>query len=302
MRTFSTAALALTLLAPAMGFAAGAAAPFEVGALRVERVGGQGAPVVLIPGLASGPWVWDETAKRLAARHAVYLLTLPGFDGRAPVAGVTIDGLARDLAALIATCKLDRPVIVGHSLGGTLALAFAASHSAEIRGVVAVDGLPVFPGTEGMTGDRSALGTRMRAQFAGQSAEQFAAGQRSYMAGMGVLDETLAAKLAERSSRSDIAATGELMAQLLELDLRPKLGDIAVPVVEVSPFNAADFAALQVDEAGKTAYYRGLLAGVAKLQVVSIAPARHFVMFDQPEKFAAALDAALAGMFESPAK
>jgi len=42
-----------------------------------------------------------------------------------------------------------------------------------------------------------------------------------------------------------------------------------------------------------------LLAGIAKLDVVSIAAARHFVMFDQPEKFAAALDAALASMVES---
>ena len=54
-----------------------------------------------------------------------------------------------------------------------------------------------------------------------------------------------------------------------------------------------------VDEAGKTGYYRMLLAGIEKLDVVSISPARHFVMFDQPEKFAAALDGALATMVES---
>jgi hypothetical protein len=49
-----------------------------------------------------------------------------------------------------------------------------------------------------------------------------------------------------------------------------------------------------VDEAGKTNYYRMLLTGIEKLDVVSISPARHFVMFDQPEKFAATLDQALA--------
>ena len=54
-----------------------------------------------------------------------------------------------------------------------------------------------------------------------------------------------------------------------------------------------------VDEAGKTGYYRMLLAGIEKLDVVSISPARHFVMFDQPEKFAAALDRALETMVES---
>ena len=57
-----------------------------------------------------------------------------------------------------------------------------------------------------------------------------------------------------------------------------------------------------VDEAGKTGYYRMLLAGIEQLDVVSISPARHFVMFDQPEKFAAALDRALASMVESQPK
>jgi pimeloyl-ACP methyl ester carboxylesterase len=45
-----------------------------------------------------------------------------------------------------------------------------------------------------------------------------------------------------------------------------------------------------------------LLAGIDKLEVVSIAGARHFVMFDQPEQFAAALDGALANMVESRSK
>ena len=52
-----------------------------------------------------------------------------------------------------------------------------------------------------------------------------------------------------------------------------------------------------VDEAGKTNYYRMLLTGIDQLDVVSISPARHFVMFDQPEKFSAALDQALAKVY-----
>jgi len=168
--------------------------------------------------------------------------------------------------------------------------------------VVAVDGLPVFPGTEGMTGDRSALGQRMRAQFEGQTPEQFKLGQQAYMKQIGSVDEAIAMKLAEFSSRSDITATADFAAQVMTADLRPKLASIKVPVVEISPFNAPDFAAMGVDENRKTEYYRMLLAGIEKLEVVSIAAARHFVMFDQPEKFAAALDGALASMVESAAR
>jgi hypothetical protein len=91
----------------------------------------------------------------------------------------------------------------------------------------------------------------------------------------------------------------EFAAQLLLLDLRPKLKSISVAVTEISPFYAPDFAAMGVDEAGKTSYYRMLLAGIEQLDVVSISPARHFVMFDQPQKFSAALDEALAKVYES---
>ena len=287
-------ACTLALLAPAFG----APAKFDAGALQVEQRGTSGRAIILIPGLSSGPWVWADTASRLEKNHVVYLLALPGFDGRKPVPGASFASLMQDLAMLIESRKLDRPVLVGHSLGGTLSLAFAADHPGTIGGVIAVDGLPVFPGTENMTGDRTAVGEQFRAQFANQTPGQFAEGQKAYMRQVGVLDAGMADKLAALTGRSDPAATGEIAGQVIQLDLRPRMKDITVPVVEISPFNPPDFAAFGLDEAGKANYYRGLMSGVADLEVVSVSPARHFVMFDQPERFAAALDAALAKLLE----
>jgi pimeloyl-ACP methyl ester carboxylesterase len=292
-RFLAGCALAFSLLAPVF--------PAEVGALKVEKLGTKGPGVILIPGLASGAWVWRDTTPRIAKDHRVYLLTLPGFDGRAPQPGVTLETLASDLAALIEKENLDRPVLVGHSLGGTLALAFAAEHSALISGVIAIDGLPVFPGTENAP-DRKVLADGTRAQFSGQTREQFIGGQQWYMRTIGAISEPLALELAGLTARSDPGATGDFAAQIMAADLRPKLAAIRVPVVEISPFNEPDFARIGVDEARKTEYYRLLLRGVERLEVVSIAPARHFVMFDQPEKFAAALDQALATMAASKAR
>ncbi len=293
-KTFAGFALALSLLAPAFG----AGSKFDVGSLAVEQVSDKGPAVILIPGLASGSWVWKDTAERLRGTHSVYLLTLPGFDGRPRDANATFESVRRDLLGLIESRGIEKPVLVGHSLGGTLSLAFAAEHSDKIAGVVAVDGLPVFPGTERMTGDRAALAANVRVQMSG-TREQFVANQQVYMQRIGSIDEATAGRLAELSSRSDVEATADFAAQVMALDLRPKLGGIKVPVVEVSPFHAPDLAAIGVDEAGKTNYYRMLLSGVENLDVVSISPARHFVMFDQPEKFAAALDRALKAAFDS---
>ena len=293
MRTaiFAGAACALAFLTPAFS------ATYEVGALAVDQQGDKGPPLIFIPGLASGSWTWKVDAARLSKDHAVYLVTLPGFDGRKAVPGTTLDTLAQDLRKLIDDKKLQRPVLIGHSMGGTLALSFAAGHSARIAGVVAADGLPVFPGTEGMT-DRSPLAQRARAQIENQTPEQFVEYQRAYMKRVGAIDEATANRIAELSSRSDPRAVAEFAAQLLLLDLRPKLESITVPVIEISPFLESDFAAMGVNEEAKTNYYRMLLGGIGKLEVVSISPARHFVMFDQPEKFAAALDQALVKMYE----
>jgi pimeloyl-ACP methyl ester carboxylesterase len=271
---------------------------FEIGALAVERQGSQGRPLIFIPGLASGGWTWERDAARLAKDHVVYVVTLPGFDGRKAQPGTTLESLSRDLATLIEERKLERPALIGHSLGGTLAMSFAAEHSDRIAGVVAVDGLPVFPGTEGMTGDRSALAQGARAQIENQTAEQFAAYQQTYMQQMGSIDAATAQRLAQMSSRSDPRAVADFAAQLLLLDLRPRLASIKVPVVAISPFYAPDFARMGIDEGGKSGYYRMLLAGIGNLEVLSVSPARHFVMFDQPEKFSATLDQALAKVYE----
>jgi pimeloyl-ACP methyl ester carboxylesterase len=298
MRTaiFAGAACALALLAPAFSAEAKHAATYEVGALAVEQPAGDGPPLIFIPGLASGSWTWKADAARLAKTHAVYLVTVAGFDGRKAMPGATLESLSGDLRKLIESKHIEKPVLIGHSMGGTLALSFAAEHSDLIAGVVAVDGLPVFPGTENASGDRSAFAQRARDQIQNQTAEQFRAYQHTYMKQVGAIDEATAERIAELSSRSDPKAVAEFAAQLLMLDLRPKLGSIKVPVVEISPFHAPDFAAMGVDEAGKTNYYRMLLDGIEKLDVISVSPARHFVMFDQPEKFAAALEQALAGM------
>jgi len=301
MRTaiFAGAASALALLTPAFSATTAAPTHYRAGALEVERLEGKGPPLIFIPGLASGSWTWKADAERLSKRHSVYLVTVPGFDGRKAEPGTTLESLQLDLGRLIEDQHLDRPVLIGHSMGGTLALAYATEHSDRIAGVVAVDGLPVFPGTEGMTGDRSPLAQNARAQIENQTPEQFAAYQQTYMKRVGAIDEAAASRIAEHSSRSDPKAVADFAAQLLLLDLRPKLPGIKVPVVEISPYYEADFAAMGVNEDGKTNYYRLLLGGVEKLDVMSVSPARHFAMFDQPEKFAATLDQALAKLYAS---
>jgi pimeloyl-ACP methyl ester carboxylesterase len=250
--------------------------------------------------------VWRDTIARLQKDHVVYAVTLAGFDGLPAPARKTglLDQADASLLTLIRRQHLDRPVLVGHSLGGTLALRFAGEHAALLSGVVAVDGLPIFPGMDRVdAGQRHAMAERMRVQMAAMTPAQFQAAALGYMRNIGTLDPRLAAAYAPFNARSDIAASAGYMAEDMAADYRPGLKRANVPILEISPYNAPDFAAAAAmsrqpvtSEAQKTAYYRSLLANAPDAKVVSIAPSRHFVMLDQPAKFQQVLDGFLKSL------
>ena len=277
------------------GAASHASDASTVGTLTVQRHGDHGRAVILLPGLGGGPWVWQQTIAALEKNHVVYAITLAGFDGvPAPKDGGNLyDRADASLLQLIRERKLDKPVLIGHSLGGTLALRFAGEHPELIAGAVAVDGLPLFPGMDRVSAEqRIAMAANMRKQMAASTRAQFEAQQLSYMQKIGVIDPALATRYAPLNARSDIAATAEYMAEDLAADGRPALKNAHVPILEISPYNAPDFASgpMTMSEQQKADYYRSLLANAPSAKVVSISPARHFVMLDQPAKFQQTLD------------
>jgi pimeloyl-ACP methyl ester carboxylesterase len=210
-------------------FAASAVAAerFESGVLLVERHGQRGRPLILIPGLAGGSWVWQDAIAQFKDEHAVYVVTLPGFDGRAPVPGNMLKAAQQSLHELIVSRKLAQPVLVGHSLGGSLALAIAQQHPDLVGGVATIDGLPVYPGTEDIPIDlRPQMAEGIRQRMGGIKPDAFAAQQRQYMRSTGVVDMARADELAKLSANSDPAASVQYMGEAMALDLRPGLAAI----------------------------------------------------------------------------
>lgn len=283
-------ALTLSVAAPSFAeepnrfaFTQSAAERVEIGATLAERFGSGPLAVILIPGLASGPWAWQDAVNDLKKDHTVYVLTLPGFDGRPAVAGAGIGAAQEALRELIASRKLDRPVLIGHSLGGTLSLGFAARHPDLVRGVVSLDGLPLFPGTEDWDLKRRGGVAAAIAQRKPAPPAQFAAEQQQYMRGIGVTDMARADELAKLTARSDPAAVMRYVGEVMTLDLRPVLASIKAPVLVLSPYLQLDADQQTMTEASKTAYYTALMDGTPNLTVVSVPQARHFAMFDQPQ-------------------
>jgi pimeloyl-ACP methyl ester carboxylesterase len=89
-----------------------------------ERTG-SGPALLLLHGLGSCKEMWRPVMPRLAARHDVVAVDLPGF-GESPPGAETVEGLAQELAAFVDELGLERPHVAGNSMGGGLALALGA--------------------------------------------------------------------------------------------------------------------------------------------------------------------------------
>jgi pimeloyl-ACP methyl ester carboxylesterase len=111
--------------------------------LAVRDAGGRGAPVVLVHGLGTIQRSWDRLAPLLVPHLRVVTYDQRGHGGSQAATDYSPDAFTADLQAVLDALDLERPLLVGHSLGALLAVEVAANRPG-CAGVVAVDGgLPV---------------------------------------------------------------------------------------------------------------------------------------------------------------
>lgn len=107
-------------------------------------------PVVFLQGIGGAARLWDPQVKSFrAAGYEPVALDLPGYGARPPVDTMTFEMLAADVEAAIDQRKLDRPVIVGHSLGGMIAQTCLRRRPEGYRAAVLSGTSPAFGNPSG---------------------------------------------------------------------------------------------------------------------------------------------------------
>ena len=272
-----------------------APAAFASERISVE-VRGSGPDVVLIPGLSSSPEVWAGTVAAVPG-YRYHLVHVAGFAGKAAGAnasGAVVEPVAHEIARYISETRLERPALVGHSLGGTWAMLVASHHPELASRVMVVDMLP-FLGA--MFGGPNATPETLR-----PVAEQIRQGMRSAppaarrqqvepMIATMVRTESLRAGIVEHSLASDSTVSSQAFYEIVVTDLRPELRNIRVPmtVLWVQPPQAP------IGPEQMEAFYRASYANAPQAVLKRIPDAYHFIMFDQPEVFQRELRTFLAG-------
>lgn len=108
----------------------------------VKKTGTGEQTIIFIPGFASSGDVWNETTGVLEEKFTCHVLTMPGFAGVPPQEDPSFEKWITSIAQYILDEKMDKPVIIGHSMGGGLALAIAADYPDLVSKIVVVDALP----------------------------------------------------------------------------------------------------------------------------------------------------------------
>jgi pimeloyl-ACP methyl ester carboxylesterase len=152
---------------PTASAGAGVACQFSPGSARIGELkteflkGGKGPPLVYLHGL-SRPLGWDTDHIGLALHRCVYAPVLPGWKaGRLPAQITSIQDYARLMLAFLDAEKIEKIDVVGHSLGGWIALHMALLAPRKIERLVLVDSMGLdaadSPATDISTLDETAL-------------------------------------------------------------------------------------------------------------------------------------------------
>ena len=280
-KLLSTLVFSLATLAASISGAAIASPSVSDNAFTV-KISGQGNPMILIPGLSSSGAVWDSTVAHYAEHYQCYVINLAGFAGVAPIEGPLLQQAEDALSKYIGTQHLDHPVIVGHSLGGFLALKFAIDHGDQVGRLVIVDSLPAL----GATRNPDATPEQLRA-VAGQVRDNMqkvdAAGLeesvRQTVQTMATKD-TDVDRIVGWGKASDRHTVIEAMYDLMSSDLRPQLGRIKAPTMVLGTWIAYKAYA---PRSAIEATYQQQYAGLANVKLEMADNARHFIMYDDPQ-------------------
>ena len=253
-----------------------------------------GPDVILVPGLSSSPKAWASTVAANPTRR-FHLVQVKGFAGTAPGAnaqGPVSGPVAEEVARYIEAAKLRRPALVGHSMGGTIALMTAARHPDRVGRVMVVDMVPFMGVLFGPPGATPASVRPIADQIrAGMTSAPSAAGEaqlKMMIDGM-VRTEAMRPVALADSRASDRTTSANAFHELITTDLRPELARITAPTtVLYVRLPTAPVSAEQMD-----ALYRTSFAGLQGVQLKRIPDSWHFIQWDAPERFNAELRAFL---------
>lgn len=207
---------------------------FSVQSFSVQRTGNGKQAVILIPGFACSGDVWRQTVDTLHSDCTCYVLTMPGFAGTAPEENPSFDNWTEQIADFIRSENIEKPILIGHSMGGGLALKIASTYTNLVKSIVVVDALPCLAAIYNPNFQTKKISdeefTKMGIRLLGMDDEQFR--RQAYISATSLTTDSLRYDdLVKWSLSSDRRTYTKMYYDYSNVDLRPAIKNISVPTL-----------------------------------------------------------------------
>ena len=254
------------------------------------QVTGKGKPMILIPGLACSGEVWKGTVEHYKNTNTCYVITLAGFAGIPPVDTVPfLKNVRDDLIRYIEKKNIKKPIIVGHSLGGFLALNIALSKPDLLSKIVIVDAVPFLPALYNPSTsarEMEVYAEDMQESMLEKSNEEYKKSQKTTFRAL-ITDTIVADKCSVWGETSDPKTVAQAVSEMMTTDIRDDLGKITLPCLVMGTWIEYKSVATSDDvEYQFKAQYKKL----KNCKISIYKTARHFIMLDDEKGFLNEID------------
>jgi len=251
------------------------------------EVSGTGRPIVLIPGYACTGDIWDETVGQLDPKCHVF--SLPGFGG---IPGINTDNYLSDVTSgikkYIRENDLRNAILIGHSLGGLIALSIATDGELNLEKVVCIDAWPFTPAAIDPLASIESSKTMAQAYFKYDSIPlgiTYSGTREQTKPYIQVLTKCSdkVEILLDMTMKSEDRICKQAMYEMFTTDLREELKKISVPVLILGTWFA--YRTYGISAQSMTDAFEGQYKNLGKKEIFVHSDSRHFIMFDAPEWF-----------------
>ena len=249
------------------------------------KVEGSGQPMILIPGLSSHGSVWNDTVAKYKDNYQTHVVTLPGFAGVAPMdlsSGFLVP-IKEELLNYIENNNLKDPILIGHSLGGFMAMLMAIDKPDGFGKIIIVDSAPFFSALQNPMATvetAKAMADMTRKQMQGQSKERLAASLDMMLPAM-ILDKQNIEIAKNWGLYSDGPTVGLAMYELMTTDLRDKIAVIESPVMLLGAWVA--YKNYGATHESVESNYSNQYSKVKDFQIHLTDVGQHFIMWDDAD-------------------
>ena len=256
---------------------------------------GQGHPMILIHGMSCSADVWDEVATYYEDRYELHLVTIAGFGNHQSVEASHVLKAIRDaLLEYVKAESLNRPVLMGHSMGGFLSL-WAAVEAPDVFGrIISVDGLPYFPvlSQPGITPETAGPIVEMIQNNIKNATPEMARFSQEMMIASMIGDPEKRPAVVEMGMNSNTDVIARAMGEMYTTDIRQEVKAVDVPVLAFGSWYG--YRQWGVTKESASAAYRAQFDAMPNATFKMAETALHFIFYDEPEWFFKVVDGFLA--------